>query len=132
LQAFAACRAHRGGAAREARGALFAAHQRWAETLLGDGIAAAIGDLDWRLGARPVAAVIALLRIPTSAYEGAERRGLAQIERALRRSKALPSRFAANPAQAFYALQRQMADRRRRAADEFVDLTPDEAVSLAA
>lgn len=130
--AFAACRSRPGGADREARRALFAAHQRWAEALIGDRIEAAISDLDWRLGARPVAAAITLLRIPMSAYEQAERRGLARIERGLRRSKALPARFAANPAQAFYALQRQMAERRRRAAVDYAELSPDEAVSLAA
>ncbi|MDQ3144440.1 MAG: hypothetical protein M3Q57_06120 [Pseudomonadota bacterium] len=132
VAAFAACRAHRGGPSLDARRALFAAHQRWAEALIGDGIEAAISALDWPLGARTVAAAVALLRIPMSAYERAERRGLERVERELRRSKALPAGFAANPAQAFYALQRQMAERRRRAADEFVDLSPDEAVSLAA
>ena len=46
-------------------------------------------------------------------------------------SERLPEPFAANPAQAFFQLQRQTAERRRRAA-EGEDLSADDAVRLAA
>lgn len=130
IAAFAACR--RRGADGEARRALFLAQQRWAEALIGDGIEEAIAALDWPLAARPVRAAVKALRIPLRAYERAERRGLAKVERRLRQSKALPATFKANPAQTFFKLQRQMTERRRRAAAEYDELSPDEAVSLAA
>lgn len=131
LTAYCACQAARGDATAAERLALFAAQQRWSEQLIGDGIEQAIVALAWPLGARPVRTAIAALRIPLTAYQRSERRGAALIERDLRRSKALPAAFAANPAQAFYALQRRMAELRRRGAD-ISDLSPDEAVRLAA
>lgn len=132
IAAFAACRTTRGGADQEARRALFLAQQRWAEALIGDGIEEALAALDWPLGARPVRAAVKGLRIPLKTYERAEKRGLGKVERRLRGAKALPTTFAANPAQTFFTLQRRQAERRRRAAAEYDELTPDEAVQLAA
>ena len=121
-------RANPGAAARRA---LFLAQQKAVEALIGGDLEAAIAELDWSLSPRPVKAAIALLRIPLSSFELAERRGLARVARQLRADKALPEKFARNPAQAFYTLQRQLAERRRRRA-EFADLPPEEAVRLAA
>lgn len=122
----------RGQADADARRALFVAHQQWAETLYGERIEQAVAALDWPLSARALRGAIEALRIPLRAYERAERgSGLPRIERRLRRSKLLPAGFAANPAQAFFQLQRQTAERRRRAADGD-DLSADDAVRLAA
>ncbi len=132
IAAFAACRMARGGADRDMRRALFLAQQRWAERLIGEGMEEAIAALDWPLWSRPVRRAIEGLRIPLKAYERAERRGLGKVERRLRGAKVLPATFAANPAQAFFTLQRQLAERRRRAAAEYDELSPEEAVQLAA
>lgn len=121
----------RGQADATARRALFAAHERWAEALIGARIDQAVATLDWPLSGRMLCAATRALRIPLRAYERAERGGLAGVEVRLRRSKRLPEIFAANPAQAFFQLQRQTADRRRRAA-EGDDLSADDAVRLAA
>ena len=121
----------RGQADANARRKLFEAHQRWAETLVGERLDRAIAALDWPLSPDAPNGAIEALRIPPRAYERAERGGLARVEWRLRRSKRLPEMFAANPAQAFFQLQRQTADRRRRAA-EGDDLSPDDAVRLAA
>ena len=43
----------------------------------------------------------------------------------------MPDGFAANPAQPFFKLQRQIIERRRRGAD-IDQLSPDDAVQLAA
>ena len=130
--AYAACRSGCGAADVRARRRLFVAQQRWAEALFGDALEQAIVELGWPLGARAVRSAIAALRIPVSAYDRAESRGLDKCERRLRQSKDLPDMFAANPAQAFFAFQRQMAERRRRAAVESADFSPDESVRLAA
>lgn len=130
VAAFAACR--RGPSDAEARRALFAAQQRWAEALIGYEIDQAIAALDWPLGGRPVRTAANALRIPLRAYDRAERRGPGKLERRLRAAKELPASFASNPAQTFFTLQRRMAEQRRRAAAEYDELTPDEAVSLAA
>ena len=132
VAAFAACHRSRGGADVGARRALFLAQQRWAEALIGDALEGALAALDWPLGARPVRAAVEALRIPLRTYQRAEKRGLGKVERRLRGTKELPAAFAANPAQAFFALQRQLAERRRRAGAEYDELTPDEAVRLAA
>ena len=55
---------------------------------------------------------------------GADRGGVARVE-------ADAGRFAANPAQAFFKLQRRIVERRRRG-DDGDHLSPDEAVRLAA
>lgn len=130
VAATGACR--RGEADADMRRALFLAQQRWAEALIGDGIEAALAALDWPLGPRAVRSAVEALRIPLRTYERAERRGLGKVERRLRAGKSLPATFAGNPAQTFFTLQRRMAEQRRRAAAEFDELSPDEAVSLAA
>ena len=121
----------RGQAEASARRALFLAHQRWAEALIGGALDQAIGALDWPLSERALRGAIEALRIPLGAFERAERRGLARIGGRLRGSKRLPKMFAANPAQAFFQLQRQIAERRRRVAGG-EDLSADDAVRLAA
>ena len=127
-----AAQSARGQADLRARRALFDAHQRWAEDLFDGRLDAAIADLAWPLAPELLDQAIAALRIPLRAYERAERGGgLARVERLLRKSKRLPEGFAANPAQAFFQLQRQTAERRRRAA-EGDDLSADDAVRLAA
>ena len=110
---------------------MFAAHERRAEALIGARIDQAVAALDLPLSGRVLCAAIEALRIPRGAYERADRRGLTRIEARLRRSKRLPLTFAANPAQAFFQLQRQTAERRRRAAGGD-DLSADDAVRLAA
>ena len=131
LTALGAAQAARGQADRDARRGLFEAHQRWAEKLIGARLDEAIAVLEWPLGGRVLNYAIDALRLPLSAFERAERGGLARCERRLRRSKRLPEGFATNPAQAFFRLQRQTAERRRRAA-EGEDLSADDAVRLAA
>lgn len=110
---------------------LFEAQALVVEALIGARLDAAVEVLAWPLGPRAVDAAVAALRLPVDAFAQAERRGLMRIEASLRRSPLLPPQFAANPAQAFFQLQRQVAERRRRAADGD-HLSPDEAVSLAA
>lgn len=126
--AIVAVRAHPVAATRRN---LFLAQQKAVETLIGNGLEAAIAELAWPLRPSPVKAAIELLRIPMAQYERAERQGLARVARRLRASKAMPEKFAANPAQAYYALQRHLAARRRRNAG-VDELSPDEAVRLAA
>jgi hypothetical protein len=133
VAAFGACRAARGAVVREERRALFVAHQDWAEALVGAELDAAIDALDWRCGARPLRRAVGLVRIALAAYERAETRGLAQVEREVRSDKSLPASFSTNPAQAFYAIQRHLAERRRKSAAEGGDALPaDEAVRFAA
>lgn len=131
LAALRAAQSARGQADAAARRALFVAHERWAEALIGDRIEQAIAALEWPLPGRVLRGAIETLRLPIGAFERADRRGLATIEARLRRSKRLPEKFAANPAQAFFQLQRQTAERRRRAADGD-DLSADGTVRLAA
>jgi hypothetical protein len=111
---------------------LFAAHPGGPDASLGDGVVAARAARAGPPAPREVDRAIAALRITARAYDRAERSGLGRIERRLRHSKLLPPLFAANPAQAFFQLQRQVAERRRRAADgDHGDhLPPDEAVSV--
>lgn len=131
LTALREAQSARGQADLDTRRALFEAHQRWAEGLIGARLDAAIVAVEWPLGGRVLKYAIDALRIPLRAFERAERGGLARCERRLRRSKRLPEGFAANPAQAFFQLQRQIAERRRRAADGD-HLSADDAVRLAA
>lgn len=107
---------------------LFHAHQRWAEGLIGSRLDAAVEALAWPFGARILKPAIRALRIPGRAPD---RGAMARCARRLRRSPRLPEGFAANPAQAFFQLQRQIVERRRRAA-EGADLSADDAVRLAA
>lgn len=67
-----------------------------------------------------------------AAFDRAERTGWDRVERTLAAYGALPEAFKANPAQAFYALQRHMAQRRRREAVGSADFHPDDSVRLAA
>ena len=131
VTALGAAQSVRGQADADARRALFEAHQRWAEDLIGERIDQAVAALDWPLAGRALDDAVEALRIPSSSYERADRRGLKRSEAWLRRSKQLPELFATNPAQAFFQLQRQTAERRRRAA-EGDDLSADGAVRLAA
>jgi len=133
LAALRAAQSARGQADARSRRALFEAHQRWAEALFGERLDQAIADLAWPLEPRLLRDAVAAVRIPGRAYDRAERRGLARIERRLRASKSLPPLFAANPAQAFFQLQRHVAERRRREADgDLADHLPaDEAVRVA-
>ncbi len=131
LAALSDAQSARGQADAAARRALFVAHQQWAETLIGARIDQAVVAIEWPLSGRALIGAIDVLRIPIAAYERAERVGLKRIEARLRRSKQLPEPFAANPAQAFFQLQRQTAERRRRAAAGD-DLSSDDAVRLAA
>lgn len=131
IAAFAPLRTRGGGVDAVARRRLFLAQQHWAEALVGGALEQAISELDWPLGGRVVRRALAILRIPVSAFDRVDRRGLIRCERRLRQSKAMPGLFAANPAQAFFAFQRNMAER-RRAASEFTEFSTDEAVRLAA
>lgn len=131
LAALREAQLQRGQADTAARRALFEAHQRWAGKLIGTRIEQALAALEWPLSRRALRGAIEALRIPLVAYERAERSGLGRIERRLRGSKRLPEKFAANPAQAFFQLQRQTAERRRRSADG-EDLSADDTVRLAA
>ena len=133
LAAVRAVQSMRGQADARARRALFDAHQRWADALFGARLEKAVADLAWPLKARRLRQAIAAVQIPDRYFQRAERRGLHRIERALRRSNLMPGLFAANPAQAFFQLQRHVADRRRREADgELGDHLPaDEAVRIA-
>lgn len=121
----------RGAADREARRGLFDAHQRWAEEAFGPAVDAAVEALAWPQGGGAVRAAVAALLISSADHDRAERRGLARIEARLRASRRMPDGFAANPAQAFFKLQRQIIERRRRGAD-IDQLSPDDAVRLAA
>ncbi len=115
----------------EVRRRLFVAHARWVGELIGARIDEAVAALDWPLKWTALGGAVAALRIPIAAFERAERRGMKRVEATLRRSKMLPAPFASNPAQAFFRLQRQVGERRRREADGD-HLSPDDAVSLAA
>ncbi len=131
LAALRTAQSVRGQADAAARRTLFIAHQNWAEALIGERIDQAIAAIEWPLSERALSRAINALRLPLPAFERADRQGLARIERRLRVSKALPAAFKANPAQAFFQLQRQIAERRRSGADDD-QMSPDDAVRLAA
>ena len=131
LAALRAAQSARGQADVQTRRDLFAAHQAWAEELVGARLDEAVAALAWPLGGRVLDYALDGLRIPSAQFEQAERGGLARSERRLRRSKRLPEGFAANPAQSFFLLQRQTAERRRRAAEDD-GLSSDDTVRLAA
>lgn len=131
LGALGAARTARGQADAALRRALFEEHRQWAESKFGARVADAVTTLDWRRGSRVVTGAVATLLVTPAAFEQAERRGLGRVEARLRASKRLPPAFAANPAEAFFKLQRSVAERRRRAGGDD-QLSPDEAVKLAA
>lgn len=107
-------------------------HSRWAEALWGGRIEAAIAALDWARPPRDLAPTVAALGLPIALFDRAERNGWARTERALTADRALPRGFAANPGQHYYAIQRALAERRRKLTGEWLDFAPDEAVAIAA
>ena len=127
----AGCTARREGVgvAAHARRALFAAHLDLAQRECGSALDAAVGALDWPLGRRVVAAAVATVRLTPASLERQMRRGPAAAIRRVTGSKSQPPAFAANPSQAFFALQRQLAERRRRQRAEGGD---DDSVRIAA
>jgi hypothetical protein len=125
LVALGAALAARGEADAALRRALFTAHRDWAEARFGPRLADAIAVLDWPGPRSLLDAATGQLLIGQARFERAERRGLARVARRLRASKLFPAAFAANPAQVFFALQRQIVERRRRAADRDPAATED-------
>ena len=107
-------------------------HSHWAEARWGGRIEAAITALDWARPPRDLARAVAALRLPIALYDRAEREGWARTERALIADRALPRGFAGNPGQHYYAIQRALAERRRQLTGEWLDISPDEAVAIAA
>lgn len=110
--------------------ALFLAHQGWAEAQWGMELEAALVALDWPLGAAPVRRIVEALRIPLTALQ--PRGGLRKVERAVLADPRLPTGFAANPAQHYYALQRSMAAKRRHEQAALDGIPVEETVRLAA
>ena len=94
--------------------ALCVAQWSWADEHWGAAIEAAMADLAWPLRRKAVAAALAAL-LPTRAdFDRAGRSGWEAVERRITGAPALPYGFAGNPARHYYALQRALADRRRR------------------
>ena len=131
LASLRAVQAGREQASGELRRDLFMAHRHWAEEAFGARLSDAGAALQWPFGPAAVRAAMAAVLIPARDYDRAERRGLTRIAARLRRAKRMPQGFAANPAQAFFNLQREVVERRRRNADGD-RWSPDEAVMLAA
>ena len=131
LDCLRAVQAKREQASGDLRRELFIAHRRWAEEAFGGRLSEAVAALDWPFSPAAVRAAMAAVLIPARDYERAERRGLARLAARLRRSRRLSQEFSANPAQAFFNLQREVVERRRRDADGD-HWSPDEAVKLAA
>lgn len=130
VAALQAVQAARGTSSTAERRALFDAQCDWADTQFADRVSQAIEALAWPAGRAAPARVLAAWTISAASLARAERRGIGRVEQALRRSKAMPGDFAANPAQAFFRLQRRIVERRR--GDGGDHLSPDEAVRLAA
>lgn len=107
-------------------------HVTWAEARWGGRIEAAIDALDWTRSPRDLARAIAALRPPVELFDRAERGGWTRTERRLISDRALPRGFAANPGQHYYAIQRSLAERRRKLTGEWPDFSPEEAVAIAA
>lgn len=107
-------------------------HSRWAEARWGERIEAAIDVLDWATPPRDLGRAITALRLPVELFDRAERKGWGRTERAVTTDRALPRGFASNPGQHYYAIQRGLAERRRKLTGEWLDLAPDEAVAIAA
>ncbi|QNN65576.1 hypothetical protein H9L12_03065 [Sphingomonas rhizophila] len=114
------------------RRALFLAHQQWVENRWGLALEAAIHRLEWPLRKGAVERAIAALRPGVAMFSAVERRGFTVFERKLFTDDALPRAFAGNPGQHYYRLQRDLADKRRRARAEACDLAADDTVVLAA
>ena len=107
-------------------------HLRWAERRWGARIEAAIDGLDWIKPPRDLTKAITALRLPIEQHDRAARKGWAQAERALTADKALPRGFAKNPGQHYYAIQRELADKRRKLKGEWTDVDAADAVAIAA
>ena len=107
-------------------------HVRWAEERWGAQIEAAIDALAWSKAPGVLTEAVAALRLSVALYDHATRSGWARTERALTADKALPRGFAANPGQHYYAIQRGLADKRRKLKGEWLDFDPAEAVAIAA
>ncbi len=105
-------------------------HVAWAEEHWGGAIEAAIDVLAWRRPPRDLAAVLAALRLPVALFDRAERDGWGRTEARLIGDRAMPRGFAANPGQHYYAIQRALADKRRKLKGQWSDI-PD-AVAIAA
>ena len=110
----------------------YVTHLRWAEARWGVRIEAAIDALAWTKPPRDLAKAVAALRLPIESFDRAARKGWARTERALTADKALPRGFAGNPGQHYYAIQRALADKRRKLTGEWPDFDPAEAVAIAA
>ena len=121
--------ATRGAASEAERRALFDAHCARDAGFAGR-IDAALEALAWPLGRRAPTRAIAALVIAQGEVSRIERQAMPRVEQALRRSKRMPPDFAANPAQAFFKLQRRVIEQRR--GDGADHPPPDEAVRLAA
>ena len=65
------------------------------------------------------------------AFDRAERRGWAAVERSLKAYGLMPPPFTANSAQHFFAIQNAHAERRRRVRRELLGVSAEEAVTLA-
>lgn len=133
-EALAALRAGRDddGSAAE-RWSLFDAHDLWLDARFGVRVDDAVAALDWPgRPPRALAALLALVRIPPSSWQRAERTGWQRLAARTCRHPALPAGFAANPGQHYYRLQRTLAERRRRARSEGLDLALGDTVNLAA
>ena len=128
VAALQAVQAARGQASAAQRRALFEAQCDW-DARFAARIAHALGELAWPGGSSAPARVVAAWTISADRWAHAERR-VARVERALCRSRRMPADFAANPAQAFFKLQRRVVERQR--GDDRDHLSPDEAVRLAA
>ena len=65
------------------------------------------------------------------AFDRAQRRGWASVDRSLKSYGLMPRPFTANSAQHFYAIQNALAERRRRVRRELLGVSAEEAVTLA-
>ena len=107
-------------------------HLRWAEARWGARIEAAIDALTWIKPPRDLTRAVGALRLPIEQYDRAARKGWAKTERLLTADRALPRGFAGNPGQHYYAIQRALADKRRKLKGEWPDFDPADAVAIAA
>jgi hypothetical protein len=128
VAALQAVQGARGQASAAQRRALFEAQCAWDARFAGR-IAHALAALGWPAGSAAPVRVVTAWTISAESRAHAEGR-VERIERGLRRSKRVPADFAANPAQAFFKLQRRVVERQR--GDDGDHLSPDEAVRLAA
>ena len=107
-------------------------HLRWAEVRWGARIETAIDALAWIKPPRKLSKAVAALRLPVELFDCADRKGWARTERSLIADRALPRGFADNPGQHYYAIQRALADKRRKLKGEWSDFDPADAVAIAA